>query len=162
MLGSVAGINNQETKKEKVATEPFLVNPILLEPDPFSLSPASDQPHPGEFHVCFALGTNFGATSRCKCPHLRPAPTHRREAVERELNAGGGNKRKLQGNLYQERSRRGPPRGGPKHRARIVFDFLIIHPVYRPLSGVNFLRQRGQVFQINCDWGWPMPRTCQA
>ena len=51
---------------------------------------------PGEFHVCFALGTKFGATSRCKCPHLRPAPIHRREAVERELNAGGGNKGKLQ------------------------------------------------------------------
>ena len=69
------------------------------------LSPASDQPHPGEFHVCFALGTNFGATSRCKSPHLRPAPTHRREAVERELSAGGGNEWKPQRNSYLERSR---------------------------------------------------------
>ena len=116
--------------------------------------PASDQPHPGEFHVCFALGTNFGATSRCKCPHLRPAPTHRREAVERELNAGGGKKGKLQRNSYLERNRRGPQPAHVTFFADSKMRFLIIHPVYRPLLGIQFLVQscRRCHTQLLC-WG---------
>ena len=123
---------------------------FLLRLDAFVFSPASNQPHPGEFHVCFALGANFDATSRGKCPHLRSVPLHRREAVERELSAGGGNKGKLQTKFIPGAKQTWNPHfQHSKHKAKNVAPKVI--PVYKHVQSPSAVGVVMSPSIVSCD-----------